>query len=892
MGDHDGNSRPPRLARRLLSFLTRREATSDILQSLDDLYRVRAQEHGTGRARLWYWRQALSFATTWSWVRSALPPGRGGIPDSVFQDVRFAARGIRKNPTFSIVVVLTAAFGITISTLVFSVINAAILRPLPHVRSPEELVMVFREAPSRTGQRANFSYADFELIRDQTTSLEDVVAVVRWVRFMMRSGSAMDRQVVGAEVSENYFQLLGVPMLLGRGIVPGDADSGDAVAVIGYARWQRDFDGSSNVLGQILRVDGREHTVVGVAPPGLNWLNGEPVEAALWVPIRDGLRGPGGGNALALAGRRAAGVTVAQVQAELDALAVGLASANREAWADQSGEQVRMRVMTDRQSRVDLGGPSTGAALMVYFVLVATVMLITCSNVANLLLNKAMKRRSEIAMRLALGAGRGRLVRQLLTEGMLLFLLAGSLGLFLIHWTTRLMSLGWAPQGIPADITVDGRVAAFAFAVAAFSGLVFGLAPALQSTRPNLVGALKGTGTPVRFRRLGTRNLFILGQVAGSMILVSISALLVRDVQMATRLDVGFDPENVTVLALNLGHGDYDRASGRQLIDDLTERLERRRGIEAVGVSTWVPLSDDRWTTRLVPQGDEPALGENPLALFNAVTPGYFDLVRIPVVLGRDFTLNDDDDAPGVAIVNRAFVDEFWPDQTPVGRTVILDGWEESVEVVGVVRNARYTSSDFLGDSVSSHIWLPRAQVEHHLTHVHVRGSGDQASIATSMREDLRTLDEDLPIVELAAMQTITDRALGEQRAAAVMFGGFGVAALFLAILGIYGVLAFAVMDRARELGIRMAVGGTRERLISMIVGQSLKVSASGILVGLALSALVARGMRSIMVGMDSLDPSSLGASVAILTLAAVVASLVPALRAASTDPVESLRSE
>lgn len=821
------------------------------------------------------------------------PPGPArslSFVDSLLADIRFAARGMRKNPTFTLVVVLTAAFGITLSTLVFAILNASILRPLPHVRDPGELVKVFRLHPSEAGVRHFFNYRDFENIRERTTTVEDVVAVVRWVEFMVRSGSDLDRKHIGAEVSENYFQALGIPMVLGRPIVPEDADSGGEVAVIGHALWQRDFGGSTDVLGRRIRIDGKSCTIVGVAPPGLNWLNEEPVEAAVWRPIRPGRKEAAWGDLL-LAGRRRPEVTVAQVQAEFDVIAEGLAAANPEWWLDRSEEQIRVRVMTDLQSRINVAGARGVASLIVWFVLVGMIMLITCSNVANLFLTRALKRRFEIAVRLALGASQGRLVRQLLTESVIFFLVAGSLGLLLIHWLTRLLAAGWGP--LPAaDVTVDGRVTVFAIALAVASGLVFGLAPALQATRPDLVTTLKGTDSISRSKRFGARNLFVLGQVAGSMVLVAISALTMRDVQVTNTLDVGFDTDNVTVLSLDLDYGDYDAQGGRQFLADLTEHVERTPGVEEVAIASWVPMSGDRWSVDLQPEGYGSDPDDTQRVVFNAVTPGLFRLLRIPLLMGRDFTTDDDSHAPAVVIVNEAFARRFWEDQVPLGKTVVFQGSQLPSVVVGVVGDARYAKEDFAGEATSPHIWVPRAQSHSSSSHIHVRTRGDQASVMRSIRNYVYLLDESLPILDLESMESITARLLEEERVATVVFGGFGAVALLLAMLGIYGVQAFAVMERVREIGIRIALGATPSRVVAMIVAQGLKLSALGILAGLGLAALVASGMQSLLVGIGALDPLSLGGSAVLLVLAAVGASLVPAVQAARVDPSRSLRSE
>jgi predicted permease len=511
--------------------------------------------------------------------------------------------------------------------------------------------------------------------------------------------------------------------------------------------------------------------------------------------------------------------------------------------------------------------------------------------VANLFLTRVLKRRFEIAVRLALGASQGRLVRQLLTESVMLFLVAGSLGLFLIHWLTQLLGAGWG--SLPAcDVTVDGRVTVFAIALAVVSGLVFGLAPALQATRPDLLTALKGTDRIMRFKRFGPRNLFVLGQVTGSMVLVAISALLMRDVQVAHTLDVGFDADQVTVLSLDLDYGDYDSQGRRQFLADLTDHLERTPGVEEVAIANWVPMAGYHWTIDVQPQGYGSDPEDTQTVAFNAVTPGFFRLLRVPLLMGRDFTADDDLHAQTAVIVNEAFARRFWENQVPLGKTVMFPGSQASAVVVGVVRDARFAKEDFAGDTTSPQVWVSRAQSPSSSSHVHVRTRGDQAYVMRSIRDDVRLLDEDLPIIDLESMESIAARALEEERVATVVFGGFGVAALFLAMLGIYGVQAFAVMDRVREIGIRIALGATPGRVVAMIVAQSLKLSALGIVAGLFLAALAAMGMQSLLVGIGALDPLSLGGSAVLLVLAAVAASLVPAMQAARVDPSRSLRNE
>lgn len=827
-------------------------------------------------------------------------PGRPAVSTRVaavltdlLQDLRYTLRSIMYKPTFSFLVVLIAAVGISLTTLAFTTVNASFLRPLPHVRAPEELVFISREFPSRPSRRFTLSHEDYLYLREESKTLTGIVGLRPDPELMFRMEAELDRRVMGAEVTANYFQVLGIPMALGRGILPEDGESGNHVAVLGHATWIREFGGDSDALGRIIRVDGRRHEIVGVAPPGVGPFTGEPVEFAVWIPLQSRYKDAQGWNVLNLAGRRRTEVGLPQVQAEFDAFSARLAAMHPDHWTEPAGA-IGLRIMTDRQARLDMvGGPRGVASILIYMVFICLIMAIACSNVASLLLNRALRRRPEIAVRLALGAGRGRLVRQLLTESVVLFLIAGGLSLLLLHWGTQLLAAGWGAflPGV-ADITVDSRVTGFAIGVTTLCGILFGLVPALQATRPELAPTLRGTGEGRRFKRFGVRNLFVLAQVAASTVLVAVSALLVRDVQRAESVDVGFDSRGIAVASLDLSHGDYDEEEGRIWLETLSQRLEGLPGVADVAMSLWAPLSGNRWTTSVWPEGFDPGLGEGLLAAFNAVSPGYFEMVGMPILNGREFTDSDTEDATPVVVVNQAFAQRHWPDQDPMGKRVILRGEELEAEVVGVVRDAMYSIRDFREGASEPHVWVPRAQKYQSRVLVHVRTLEPGARILEALRAEIRLLDEDLPILVLSTMERITRQALFEERAASALFSVFSALALFLAALGIYGLIAHAVAERTREMGVRLAVGAGPMRLVGMVLAESIQVSVLGIVVGLGLAALVGIGIRVLLVGVSILDPLSYSGSVLVLALAAATAALVPALRAARTDPVLSLKSE
>jgi predicted permease len=436
-------------------------------------------------------------------------------------------------------------------------------------------------------------------------------------------------------------------------------------------------------------------------------------------------------------------------------------------------------------------------------------------------------------------------------------------------------------------------VVLFAAVVTIGSGVIFGLAPALQASRLDLLSAIKGTGISIRFRRFGARNLFVLAQVAGSTVLVAITGLMARDVQQAKSLDIGFNDRNIGVLSLDLRLREYGYEDGFRFIEELTERCAGISGIEEVAVAGWVPLSDNRWTWGgIVPEGYEIGLKESVWAFYNPVTQGYFDFMGMPLMRGREFSDQDVSDSRRVMIVNQSFADRYWPGEDPLGKSVTLAENDPPAEVVGLVRDAKYRKADLLNERTSPHFWLPRNQSPARVVEVLFKTRGDPALLFNAVRQEVRLLDNNLPIKGLDRIEDVTAAALLSERVAAAVFGVFGLIALFLAVLGIYAVMAYAVLERTREMGIRMALGASPQKVVGMVVFESLGLSAFGIVTGLCLAALVARGIRTLLLGIGTLDPVSYAGSMLLLVAAAVSAALLPALRASRVDPVLSLRSE
>lgn len=841
------------------------------------------------RARFWR-RELAALVTTAIAERKRVRDGRPPRPvrrsrprwqaalDVLVLDIRYGARNLVRAPGFAVVVLVSLTLGISITTTMFSIANALLFRRAPLVESPEELVTL------HVGRYGNTSYPDFLDFREQTDALDDVAVFTTDDVVLELPGRAPRRAVVD-RVSENYFDMLGIPISHGRGFVPEDAQSG-RVAVVSHSLWRRGFDGAADILGQSIDIEGRTHTIVGVAPAGVLSREG-PIAPEAWYPVEMRLRDMRGTRSLHMAGRMRPGVTVPQVQAQVDLVAQRLFDEYPELWATLLDEPMPVTVLSEREARVP---PEDRGAVMgvltIFMVIVTLVLAIACSNVANLLLTRASRRRTEIAVRVALGAGRGRLVTQLLTESILLAGTSAALAFLLTQWVTDLFASGQVALGLPVaiDVSVDWHVAVFAALVGLGTGVAFGLVPAMQASRPDLVPALKGLDGSTRAKRFGVRNLLVIAQVAGSLVLLVGATLFLRSLQEAGRAELGFDPRDVAVIRLDLEQGGYTPEAGAQFYHNLLRRLDGIPWVEATALAYTVPLAEGGLQRgALDVEGYEPAPGENVVAAQNIATPGYFNLIGMPLLAGRDFGAADRQDGPGVVIVNEALADRFWPGEDPLGKHV------ETWEVIGVVRNAKYRT---LGEELRPHIWTPYAQSNMLAMRVHVRTAEGVRDHLPALVDQIRAMDGDLPIVNPAAFEDLVRQASLPQRIMSAVLTVAGFLALGMAVMGIYGVMAYAVSQRTREVGLRVALGAHPRRVVGMIVGEGIALSGAGIVVGVVLASLMTQGLTMLLYGVTPLDPVALSGGVIVLALAATAASLIPALRASRVDPMESLRAE
>ncbi|MCZ6858500.1 MAG: ABC transporter permease [Gemmatimonadetes bacterium] len=801
--------------------------------------------------------------------------------DNLRQDFTYAIRSLLRTPGFTAVVIASLALGMSITTTFFSIVNALVLRPPPHVEAPDELMTI------RVGSRGGpHSYPDFVDIRNQAEALENA-ALFSQRDIVLTLPDRPPRRAFAEEVSESYFNVLGVAPVYGRSFIEEEWTTAN-VTVLGYGFWQREFGGAPEVLGQVILIDGREHTVVGVAPPGLTGVI-EPSVPDLWYPVEPGYREMRGRRSYTMIGRMRPGASIEQTQAQLDLIAARLADEYPGMWKDRNGVGQPLTARSIAEDRiVSKTEGHSGEAIAVLAILSTIVLLvlgIACSNVANLLLTRAQRRRTEIAMRLALGASRRRLIAQLLNESLILAGVSGAAALFVVYWITDLVASGRLGIGLPAmvDVTVDWRVALFVAVVATGTGILFGLVPALQASRPDLVSALKGLEGEKRGAFFSVRNILVVVQVAGSLILLVGATLFMRSLQEAGRADLGFDPENVAVISLDLGQRQYTAEAGAQFYTDVVQRMATLPNVESVALAMTIPLGRGRtrWG-RLSVEGYERAPNEVIAADGNVVTPGYFDLVRMSLVRGRDFTSGDRDGAVEVVVINEAFVDRYFGDRNPLGKQV--DSWE----VVGVVRNAKY---DQLGESPLPHIWLPHAQNPRLAMGIHVRTGGDVGATLAALVRQVQSMDPGLPIMNPGTMEDLTAAATLPQRIMSVILGVAGLIALGMAMMGIYGVMAFAVSQRTREVGLRIALGAHPVNVVRMIVREGLLLSGTGLVVGLAVSAVITRALSVLLYGVSPMDPGAMFGGASLLLLASVAATLRPALSAARVDPMQSLRN-
>jgi predicted permease len=704
-------------------------------------------------------------------------------------------------------------------------------------------------------------------------------------------------------VSGNYFPMLGVGPSRGRLLADGD-DNGDAApaVVISHALWTRRFGNDASIVGRTIQFNSRPFTIAGVAARDYTGaMRGLSVDA--WLPILASWRLTTGerGNwteqrtsrGLFLLARLRPGVGITQAQAAFDVIAAQLYAAYPQEWRTIRGAGRAVSVVAERDARLhpDLTGPVAGF-IAVLLVVVGLVLLTACANVANLLLARGAARSREIGVRLALGSGRARLVRQLLTENTLLAASGGVFGVLVAWWLMRVLTSFKPPVPIPLaiDLRLDPSVLIFTLSLSVLTGLIFGLAPAWHASKTDIVPVLKDDAALGRTRRSRLRGAFVAAQVASSMFLLVGAGLFVRSLLSARAIDAGFDPGNMIVMMVLPELQGYDQRAGRSLYDNLLARVAAVPGVQSATLAESVPLSIGGSRRGTAIEGYQPQPGEDTETAYNVVAPRYFETMRIPMVRGRSFTDADRAGAPPVVIVNEAFARRYWPNADPIGKRLSANGSGGPFrEVVGVTRTGKYNT---LGEEPRPFYYLPLWQEYQGTVTLHVKTAGDPRALIGSVREAVRAVDPNVPVVDVKTMDEQMLVALLPARLAGTLLGAFGLLALLLASVGIYGVMAYAVVSRTREIGVRRALGAQTNDLLRLILGEGMRLAAIGFAIGLVAALALTRFVSSLLYGVTPNDPLTFAGALGILTLAAIVACYIPALRALRVDPVTALRYE
>jgi predicted permease len=820
--------------------------------------------------------------------------------ESTLLDLRLAARSLVKAPGFTFVAVVTLALGIGANTSIFTVINAVLLRPPPHVERPEQLVSIYTSDFSGPQFGAS-SYPDYFDFRDQTPAFADAVA------FEPRTASVpgtdgVAEAVVTEFVTGNYFDMLGTQLALGRGftVEEGDYASAASVAVLSHGYWLRRFAGRPDVIGETFRASGQTVTVVGVAPEGFTGML-PLVTPDLWMPVSTQalIEGEGGfenrgSRGTLIVARLAEGSTLEIAQSQLTALAARLHQEYVDEWTDLNGEIRRVTVVHGvRQIPIVTGAVNTFAVLLL--AVVGIVLLIACANVANLSLARASRRGRELAMKVVLGAGRRRIVRQLLAESAIVGAIGGLAGLALAVWLVGLaegLAL-FTGVSVTLDLGVDRTVLLFSAFVTILTVFAVGLLPAMKASRPDLVSTLKrGSGErsgPSRWYE--ARYVLVMSQVSASLVLLVGAGLFIKSLRTAVQVDPGFRVEGVAMLTMDLMdmiREGYSPEEAIAFIDDLETRAAGLPGVEATSIADALPMTAGAMQRTFVSiPGYERAAGEDMEFQFHSVGADFMAALGMEVLLGREFTDADNEDAPPVVMVNETFAARFWPGESPLGKVVRSRG--NDMEVVGLVRDALYRS---LSDQDRPAFFLPIRQNLAERVTLLVRTSTDAADLLPMMRDELRSIDARLPIITLQTMEEAIAFTLLPQRIASRLLSLAGGLGLLLAAVGLYGVLSFLVAQRTREVGVRMALGAEARQVVQMVVRRGLALAGVGAVVGLVIAALVTRFLQSLLFGVSAFDPGVF-ALMTVATLAiAGFASWIPARRASGVDPMVALRHE
>jgi predicted permease len=806
--------------------------------------------------------------------------------DELRQDVKYAVRSLRNAPGYTALVVLTLSFGIAANTTIFSVMNPYLFRPLPF-GEPETLVHVNQINPTTGWDMDRFSYPQYVDWAERSRAFTDVGAYVYGV--VNVTGAEGPEQIQHAELTANMFDVLDAPAALGRTFRPEEGEPGGApVVVLAHGLWERRYGADPGVIGRAISTDGIQRTVIGVMPPEFNFPYGG---VKLWIPIQlSAASAPRGSAAYQLVGRLAEGWTLERTRNELVGIQEELAAAYPETDSRMAGVTVK-----PLREALNFAWDILRVLFVVLLGAVGFVLLIACANVASLTLARGSGRLREISVRAAIGAHRGRIVRQLLTESLVLSLAGGALGVALSYWITTLLD-----PIIPEDlfkiggITLDRAVLGFSLFVTLLTPIAFGLMPALSASRLDLTLGLKegskGSRGPSSSRG---RRALVATQVALAVVLVTSAGLMLRSFTAVQGLDLGFDADRIATAEIVLSEDEYPSAEERRaFMREAVASIARVSGVRATSAVNWLPLNHESISYQVAPAGMEGAPGEEwPLATGNFVHPGYFETMAIDRIAGRDFGALDGPESERVVIVNRTLAERFWPNGESVGQSLLIGdpANPDRASVVGVVGDVRHVDLD--PGSVGPQIYRPSLQAGARRFFLVASTAADPADVVGGVRAAMTSLAPNLPLTIRPMNDVVAENEI-QWSLGSIFLGIFGVGALLLATLGIYGLVSFSVAQREREMGVRMALGANGSELRRAVLGDGLRLTSMGLLVGLAVALGVGRLISSMLYGVDPADPATFAAVLGLFLGVSALASVVPAARAARTDPIRALRAE
>ena len=798
------------------------------------------------------------------------------------QDVRYALRSLGRAPGFTLVTLLTLALGIGGTTAIFSVVDGILLRPLPYPQ-PDAIVSVAQVSRTSRADGA-FAAADFIDYKRDTRSFAALAGFRQDIIDM--TGGTEPIRLTTLETTAEFFDVVGLPPLMGRVYSESDRTSGSRLTVIGERMWRQHLGSDPQVIGRTLRLNAVPHTVIGVMPERLV----HPQKVDMWtlaahevpsspIPIQGDMLASREVHYFQVIGRLGSGVTIDQANADLrgigDRLGRDFPDTNDGEWAEATAFHEL------------LVGDIRGALLMLLGA-VGFVLLIACANVASLLLARGTARRRELALRSALGARRGRLIRQLLTESVLLAGIGGALGLFVAYWGVQAL-IAMAPESIPrlADVQVDPRVAAFAIAASAIVGVLFGIVPALQGARPQVVEALKDggrTGTA----RAGAQKTLVVAEVALALVLLIGAGLMITSFSRLRAVDVGFNTSNLVVVFVPLPQARYNSEAQSQFYAQLLERLRTNPVTERSALVFPTPFGGGNARGSYSVEGaPEQPRSDRPTVQINSITPGYFQTMGIPLLKGRDVELTDTRDRPGVIVINQTLAEREWPNQDPVGKRLSIGGG--MLTVIGVVGDSK--RSDLEGAQQAA-VYMSHAAFTLPLMGAIVRSDLSEGTITSAVREAVRSLDPELPVDNSDTVETILERTTGQPRFRALLVTAFAATALLLAAVGLYGLISYTVAQRVPEIGVRLALGATPAQVGGLIVRQGLSLALAGVALGIVGALGAARVIEGLLYSVSATDPMVYSALAALLLSIAALACYVPARRAMRVDPMAALRAD